>query len=180
MIEVLIILGLIILNGLFSMAEIALVSARKARLEGQALKGDTDAKRALDLANHPDTFLSTVQIGITLIGILTGIFSGDTFKLPLQKWLQQFVLIAPYSSSIATTLIVIIVTYVSVVLGELVPKRIGLSNPERIAKSVAGPMRLVTWITFPFIWLLTRSSHFIVRLINIKPGNRRRDQSHHQ
>ena len=136
------------------MAEIALVSARKARLEAQASKGDEDAAKALKLANHPDAFLSTVQIGITLIGVLTGIFSGDKFKEPLANWLTGFPALAAYSSTIATTIIVIIVTYLSLVLGELVPKRIGLSNPEGIAKSVAGPMRFAGWLTFPFIWLL--------------------------
>lgn len=171
MTEVFIILGLILINGLFSMAEIALVSARKPRLEAQAIKGDVEAKRALALASHPDSFLSTVQIGITLIGVLTGIFSGDHFKIPLQLWLEKFEYLKPYSSSIATTLIVIIVTYVSLVLGELVPKRIGLNKPEAIAKSVAGPMRVVSWITHPFIWLLTKSSHVIVRLLRIKAND---------
>lgn len=168
MTEVIIILVLIVINGLFSMSEIALVSARKARLEGQALKGDTDARRALRMANHPETFLSTVQIGITLIGVLTGIFSGDRFKLPLQHWLEQFSLLKPYSSSIATTLIVIILTYVSLVLGELVPKRLGLSNPEKVAKLAAGPMRVVSWITFPFIWLLGITANLIIKILNVK------------
>jgi putative hemolysin len=168
MTEVLVILFLVILNGLFSMAEISLISARKARLEAQAAKGDEDAAKALKLANHPDTFLSTVQIGITLIGILTGIFSGDSFKQPLTEWLKQFEIFEKYSSSIATIIIVIIITYLSLVLGELVPKRIGLSNPEGIAKLVAGPMRFLSWLTFPIIWLLSKSSHLIVRLMNIK------------
>ena len=168
MTEFFIILFLIILNGLFSMAEIALVSARKARLEAQASKGDEDAAKALKLANHPDAFLSTVQIGITLIGVLTGIFSGDKFKEPLANWLTGFPALAAYSSTIATTIIVIIVTYLSLVLGELVPKRIGLSNPEGIAKSVAGPMRFAGWLTYPFIWLLSKSSHVIVKLMRIK------------
>ena len=171
MIQVIILLILILINGLFSMAEIALVSARKARLEGQAAKGDIEAKRALKLANHPETFLSTVQIGITLIGVLTGIYSGDSFKAPLQEWLQKFDLFRPYSSTIATTLIVIVLTYLSLVLGELVPKRIGLSNPEKIAKSAAGPMRVVSWITFPFIWLLSISANLIIRLLNIKTSD---------
>jgi len=171
MTEVLIILVLIVINGLFSMAEIALVSARKARLEGQAIKGDLEAKRALTLANHPEKFLSTVQIGITLIGVLTGIYSGDSFKAPLQAWLERFDMLKPYSSSIATTLIVIILTYLALVLGELVPKRIGLSNPEKIAKAAAGPMRIVSWITFPFTWLLGISANFIIRLLNIKTND---------
>jgi len=143
------------------MAEIALVSARKARLEAQADKGDMDAKRALKLANHPDTFLSTIQIGITLVGVLTGIYSGGTFKEPLQSWLTQFVMIAPYAQTIATLIIVVLLTYVSLVLGELVPKRIGLSNPEGIAKSVSVVMQSVTFIMFPFIWLLSASSQTI-------------------
>ena len=168
MTEFFIILFLIILNGLFSMAEIALVSARKARLEAQASKGDEDAAKALKLANHPDAFLSTVQIGITLIGVLTGIFSGDKFKEPLANWLAGFPAFTAYASTIATTIIVIIVTYLSLVLGELVPKRIGLSNPEGIAKSVAGPMRFAGWLTFPFIWLLSKSSNVIVKLLRIK------------
>lgn len=163
-----IILILIIINGLFSMSEIALVSARKARLEGQAVKGDQQARRALKLANHPETFLSTVQIGITLIGVLTGIYSGDRFKLPLQHWIEKFAWLQPYAGSIATTLIVIILTYFSLVLGELVPKRLGLSNPEAIAKSAAGPMKIVSGITFPFIWLLTKTANVIISLMNIK------------
>lgn len=171
MTEVILILVLIIINGLFSMSEIALVSARKARLEGQAIKGDHDARRALKLASHPETFLSTVQIGITLIGVLTGIFSGDRFKVPLQTWLEQFRWLKPYSSSIATTVIVIILTYVSLVLGELVPKRLGLSNPEKIAKRAAGPMRIVSWITFPFIWLLGITANLIIKLLNIKSSD---------
>lgn len=170
MTEVIILLILILVNGLFSMAEIALVSARKARLEAQAAKGDADAKRALELANHPETFLSTVQIGITLIGVLTGIYSGDSFKAPLQEWLQQFDAIKPYSSSLATTLIVVVLTYLSLVLGELVPKRIGLSSPEKIAKSAAAPMRVISWVTFPFTWLLSITANFIIRMLNIK-GN---------
>ncbi|MES2005328.1 MAG: hemolysin family protein [Bacteroidota bacterium] len=171
MTEVIILLVLILINGLFSMAEIALVSARKARLEAQAQRGDPDARRALSLANHPETFLSTVQIGITLIGVLTGIYSGDSFKIPLQEWLAKFDLLAPYSSTLATALIVVVLTYLSLVLGELVPKRLGLSNPERIAKSVAGPMRIVTAIMYPFIWLLSISANLIIRLLNIKTND---------
>src|ERR1700754_2924089 len=132
MAEVFIILGLILLNGLFSMAEIALVSARKARLEAQANRGDKRAADALKLASHPDSFLSTVQIGITLIGILTGIYSGEKLKAGLVDWLHRFESLREYSSGIATAIIVIIVTYFSLVLGELVPKRLGLSRPETI------------------------------------------------
>lgn len=171
MTEIIIILVLVLINGMFSMAEIALVSARKARLEGQAARGDIDARRALTLANHPETFLSTVQIGITLIGVLTGIYSGDSFKIPLQNWLNKFEFLQSYSSTIATTLIVIVITYLSLVLGELVPKRLGLSNPERIAKAAAGPMHIVSWVTFPFTWLLGISTGLIIRLLNIKAND---------
>lgn len=166
--EIIIIFGLILLNGLFSMAEIALVSARKARLEAQAGRGDKRAREALELAEKPDTFLSTVQIGITLIGILTGIYSGEKLKSDLVAWLEQFTAIQTYSSAIATTLIVIAITYFSMVLGELVPKRLGLSRPETIAKYMARPMRLISLATHPFIWLLSKSTHLIVKILNIK------------
>ena len=166
--EILLILGLILLNGLFSMAEIALVSARKARLEAQANKGDKRAKEALELANHPDTFLSTVQIGITLIGILTGILSGEKLKSDFVAFLNRFDSIADYSNGIATAIIVIIITYFSMVLGELVPKRLGLARPEAIAKFMARPMHILSRITHPFIWLLSNSTYVIVKLFKIK------------
>lgn len=166
--EILLILGLILLNGLFSMAEIALVSARKARLESQANKGDKNAKEALELSNHPDTFLSTVQIGITLIGILTGILSGEKLKSDFVEFLNRFELVRDYSNGLATAIIVIIITYFSMVLGELVPKRVGLARPEAISKLLAKPMRWLSRITHPFIWLLSKSTFLIVRLLNIK------------
>ncbi|HKH59195.1 MAG TPA: hemolysin family protein [Flavitalea sp.] len=166
--EILLILGLILLNGVFSMAEIALVSARKARLEAQANKGDKRAKEALELANHPDTFLSTVQIGITLIGILTGILSGEKLKSDFVAFINRFELLREYSNGIATALIVIVVTYFSLVLGELVPKRLGLARPELIAKTLAKPMRLLSRVTHPFIWLLSKSTHVLIKLFNIK------------
>lgn len=169
--EILLILGLILLNGLFSMAEIALVSARKARLESQANKGDKAAKEALELSNHPDTFLSTVQIGITLIGILTGILSGEKLKSDFVAFLNRFEVIANYSNTIATAIIVIIITYFSMVLGELVPKRLGLARPEAIAKFMARPMYVLSRITHPFIWLLSKSTFVIVKLFNIKKSS---------
>lgn len=167
MADILIILALIVVNGLFSMVEIALISSRKARLESQAAKGDRDAARALQLANHPDGFLSTVQIGITLIGVLTGIYSGDNFKAPLQQWLSGFPFLQSYSTLLSTIIIVVVLTYLSMVLGELVPKRIGLSNPERIAKMMAKPMHWLMKITYPFIWLLSKSAQLIMKLLGI-------------
>ncbi|MBC7589009.1 MAG: HlyC/CorC family transporter [Chitinophagaceae bacterium] len=166
--EILIILGLILFNGLFAMAEIALVSARKARLEGQANKGDIIAKRALNLANKPDTFISTIQLIITLISLLTGIFSGEKIQEDLIKWLQQFPAVSPYSHGLATTIVVVSVTYVALVLGELVPKRIGLSNPESIAKKVSIPLTVIITITHPFVKLLNISTNFITGIFRIR------------
>lgn len=157
-----------ILNGLFSMAEIALVSARKTRLEVQAGKGDLRAKEALRLANHPDTFLSTVQIGITLIGILTGIFSGENLKGRVVTFFQDNNLTRPYANGLATATVVIFITYLSLIVGELVPKRLGLSKPEAIAKAVAAPMRFFTFITYPFIWLLSKSTNLLAKIFSIK------------
>ncbi len=171
MLEIFIIIGLILLNGLFSMAEIALVSARKARLEAQAQKGDLRAKEALSLANHPDTFLSTVQIGITLIGILTGIFSGDTVTTDVAAFFKNIPWLSAYSNGLATAVVVIVLTYFSMVLGELLPKRIGLSNPEKIAKLAAGPMRIISLATHPFIWLLSKSTYLLTRLLGVKPND---------
>lgn len=172
MTEIFIILGLILLNGLFSMAEIALVSARKSKLELQASKGDTRAKDALKLSSNPDTFLSTVQIGITLIGILTGIYSGDKIKSGLVDFLNGLGFIKPsLVSGLATVIVLIILTYFSLVLGELVPKRIGMANPERIAKLVARPMRFVSIITHPFIWLLSKSTNFITKIFNLQSSD---------
>lgn len=170
MTEVLIILALIILNGLFAMSEIALVSVRRARLESQATRGDKKAREALNLANHPDQFISTVQLAITLITLLNGIFSGKNLKVNIVKFLNQYDSLKPYSSNIATVLVIIGITYLSLVLGELVPKRIGLSNPEGIAKNIAGPMRFISRVTYPFIWLLGKSSDIIIRLFKIKPN----------
>ena len=171
MIEFLVILGLVLLNGLFAMAEISLVSARKARLESQANKGDKKAKRALALASHPDKFIATVQIGITLISILLGIYAEEGIKHHIADWLQQFAALRPYIEIVSKILMLIVITYVSLVLGELIPKRIGLSNPERIAKAVAGPMVIISTITFPFVWLLNHSSNFLVGLMGIKQND---------
>jgi len=170
MTEVLIILALIILNGLFAMSEIALVSARRARLESQAAKGDKKAREALDLASHPDQFISTVQLAITLITLLNGIFSGKNIEDNMVAFLNRYEWLRPYSGNIATVIVIIVLTYLSLVLGELVPKRIGLSNPEGIAKNITRPMRIISRITYPFIWLLGKSSDFIIKLFNVKPN----------
>jgi putative hemolysin len=167
--EILIILFLIILNGIFSMSEIALISARKNRLETAAKKGSKNAQIALDLANSPNKFLSTVQIGITLIGILTGIYSGEKITHDVQAFVGSFEILKPFSESIGVGIVVVILTFFSLVLGELLPKRIGLNHPEAIAKAVALPMKIVSIITAPFIWLLTHSTEFLLNVLQIKP-----------
>ncbi len=170
-VEIVIILLLTILNGVFSMSEIALVSSRKAKLETSAKNGDRRAQAALDLANSPNRFLSTVQIGITLIGILLGIFSGDQLTTDAQNLVAQVPFLEPYSRPVAVALVLLLLTYLSLVLGELVPKRIGLSNPEGIAKTMAAPMNLLSRMTSPFITLLGASSDGLIKLMGIKPND---------
>jgi len=167
--EIVIIFLLILLNGIFSMSEIALISARKNRLETAAKKGNTSAKTALDLANSPNKFLSTVQIGITLIGILTGIYSGDKITTDVEAFFAIYSITFPYAHSLAVGVVVVILTFFSLVFGELLPKRIGLNYPETIAKSVAVPMKVMSIVTAPFIWLLTTSTDFILKIFKIKP-----------
>ncbi|NJM79387.1 MAG: HlyC/CorC family transporter [Flavobacterium sp.] len=167
--EILIILFLILLNGVFSMSEIALISARKNRLDALAKKGNVKAKAALDLANSPNEFLSTVQIGITLIGILTGIFSGDKITTDVQNFVASFDILKPYAETIAVGIVVLVLTFFSLVLGELLPKRIGLNHPEGIAKALAIPMKYMSKITMPFIWLLTNSTEFLLKVLQIRP-----------
>lgn len=164
-----ILLVLIVLNGVFSMSEIALVSARKTRLEAEAVRGDARAKAAPAMASAPNRFLSTVQIGITLIGILTGIYSGENITGDLEAILATVPFLKHNSHGFAVAGVVIIVTFFSLVLGELVPKRIGLAFPEPIAKMVAIPMRTVSWITAPFIWMLTASTEALLKVMRIKP-----------
>lgn len=151
------------------MSEIALISARKNRLETAAKKGNASAKTALDLANSPNKFLSTVQIGITLIGILTGIYSGEKITSNVRLFIEQYEVMQPYSQSLSVGIVVVVLTYFSLVLGELIPKRIGLNYPETIAKAVAVPMKMVSIITAPFIWLLTHSTDFVLNVLKIKP-----------
>ena len=152
------------------MSEIALISARKNRLENAAKKGNHSAQVALDLANTPNKLLSTTQIGITLIGILTGIFSGDTITTSVQLFVSGFEVLKPFSHTIAVGFVVIILTFFSLVLGELLPKRIGLNHPEAISKAVAIPMKMISIATAPFIWLLTISTEFLLKILMIKPS----------
>lgn len=151
------------------MSEIALISARKSRLENSAKKGNNSAQIALDLANSPNKFLSTVQIGITLIGILTGIFSGDKITTDVEVFVSGFEFLKPQAHTVAVGIVVVILTFFSLVLGELLPKRIGLNYPEAIAKAVAMPMKIVSIVTAPFIWLLTHSTEFLLNILQIRP-----------
>ncbi|MEY4586447.1 MAG: hypothetical protein RIT05_865 [Bacteroidota bacterium] len=164
-----IILGILIfLNALFSMSEIALVSARKGRLEHLAEKGNKRAQRALELSNHPELFLSAVQIGITLISILTGVYSGEKFSEDLLPHLVQQGIESELADTLATLIIVVLVTFVSIIFGELIPKRIGLIRAEKLAMAVAGPMRVFAQITYPFVWLLNSSSTIFFKIFKIR------------
>lgn len=169
--EILIIILLILLNGIFSMSEIALVSSKKFKLENAAKNGNVNARKALELSNNPSRFLATVQIGITLIGILTGVFSGDKITVDLEAKLAGIPPLQPYAHFLAVTIVVVAVTYLSIVLGELIPKRIGLHFPDRIAIAVAAPMGIISKLTAPFIWLLTKSNDVVLRLLGIKENS---------
>ena len=169
--EVIIIIGLIVLNGIFAMSEVALISARKSRLSTDAKKGSKAASVALKLANDPDRFLSTVQIGITLIGILTGIYSGNQIAADLTNVMISWGISPSYASVLAQAAIVVIVTYLTIIFGELVPKRIGLSVAEKAAKVVAQPMRVLATIALPFVWLLSKSTEIIFNLLGIKEND---------
>lgn len=166
--DLLILGALILLNGLFSMSEIALVSARKGRLEHWAEKGDKKAKSALELSSHPELFLSAVQIGITLISIITGVYSGERFGEDLLPYIVQLGIEPELADTISTTLIVIVITFLSIVFGELIPKRIGLLRSEKIARAVAGPMRSFAKATHPFVWSLNKTSTFFFSVFNIR------------
>ncbi|MBN3898917.1 MAG: HlyC/CorC family transporter [Nostoc sp. NOS(2021)] len=165
--EILIILVLIIANGMFSMSEMAIVSARKVRLQQLANQGDAKAKVALKLAESPNHFLSTVQVGISLIGILTGAFGGATIANRLAIYVRLVPLLAPYSEPISFGIAVLLITYFSLIVGELVPKRLALNNPEKIASIVAIPMQALAAIASPVVFLLSASTDLILRLLGI-------------
>ncbi len=166
--EILIILILIFLNGIFSMSEIAMISARKSSLQHDANKGNKAARKALQLQDNPDRFLSSVQVGITLIGLLTGMFSGNKIAALFTDVLVKSGLESGLAAGIAQTIIIIIVTYLSIVIGELVPKRIGLNAAEKVAKTMAGPMNFISKLTTPVVWVLSRSTSGLVKLLGLK------------
>ena len=166
--DIIIIIVLILLNGIFAMSEIAVISARKSSLMKDSKEGNKGAKTALALADNPDKFLSTIQIGITLIGILTGIYSGDTVAKEVSNLLVKINVPLSYASLIAQVLVVALVTYLTLIFGELVPKRIGMVMPERIAKVVSAPMTILAKIGAPFVWILSNSALLVSRVLGIK------------
>lgn len=166
--DIIIIIFLILLNGVFSMSEIALISARKSRLISDAKNGSKSADTALKLADDPDKFLSTIQIGITLIGILTGLYSGAALSEEISNLFVNFGLNPKSAHIIGQILIVAIVTFLSIVIGELVPKRIGLAAANVVSKIVARPMHLLSVIAMPIVWLLSASTSIIVKLLGLK------------
>ncbi|MES2774720.1 MAG: hemolysin family protein [Bacteroidota bacterium] len=166
--EIFIVLLLMVINGLFVMSEIALVSARKSKLEQLANKGNSNARAAVKLSENPEVFLSTAQIFITLIAILTGLYSGDKFSGDLQPYVEKIAFLKPYAETVSTILIVVIVTFLSIIIGELLPKRIGLLRAEKIAMAAARPMRILAIATFPVVWLLNTITKLIFKIFNIK------------
>lgn len=164
---------LIFLNGILAMSEIAVVSSRRSRLQKLADDGSPGAQSALELNSEPSAFLSTVQVGITTVGILSGAIGEGALADPLTDWLASFSLIEPYARSLALTVVVVVLTYFSVVIGELVPKRLGLLAPEAVAALIATPMNVLARMTRPVVWLLSNSSTLVLRLI----GARHRDES---
>jgi putative hemolysin len=170
--ELVILIGLLVVNGVFAMSELAMVSARKARLQPLADEGDLDAQATLQLLEAPDRFLSTVQIGITLIGVIAGVFGGSTlaedFAVTIE---QQIPALAPYADAVAAGSVVLLTTYLSLVIGELVPKRLAIQNPEPIAMTVARPMQRLSRVTAPLVSFLSGSTNLIVWLLGAKPSD---------
>lgn len=166
--EIVIIVILVLLNGFFAMSEISLVSSRRFKLENGKKKGSKGAEIALKMSDNPTKFLSTVQIGITLIGILLGVYSGENLTKDMESYLVKFDVIQPYAHNIAVGLIVIFITFLSIVLGELFPKRLGMTYPEKIAVKVAIPMKVLSVLTSPFVWLLSVSNDLLLKLFRIR------------
>lgn len=163
--EIALVLGLILANGVLATSEIAIVTARRGRLHQQAEKGLPGARTALDLAREPTDFLSTVQVGITLVGILVGAVGGASFSGPLAETLAGVPLLAPYARTLAYVLVVAVTTYLTLILGELVPKRLAMRSPERVAARLARPMRLLSRVTSPLVALLSASTEGVMRML---------------
>ena len=170
LIDFLIILGLIILNGFFVMSEIALVSSRRTRIEMAANRGNKAAALVEKLMDNPVKFLSTTQIGITIISLLIGMYSGDSITKKIESSISFIKWLHPYTDTVSVFLSVIPITYLTLVIGELLPKRMGMTSPEGIAIYTMRPMLFLAKICMPFIWLLEISTNFIIKLMNIKPS----------
>ncbi len=168
-IDIVIILLLILLNGFFALSEIAIVSAKKRKLEAEQKAGKRGANRALKLQADPDNFLSSIQVGITLIGIINGAYGGQAFAGYLVPFFLQFPSLTPFAEAISMVIVVVLITYVSIVIGELVPKTMALSNPEKMAVTVAPTIHAVSIVFYPFVKILSASTGFINRLIGLKP-----------
>ncbi|HQP31073.1 MAG TPA: hemolysin family protein [Deltaproteobacteria bacterium] len=166
--EIIIILLLIVVNGIFALAEVAVVASRKTRLRQLAKEGDAKAQAALELAESPNRFLSTVQVGITLIGVLAGAFGGATVSEEIAAYLRGVPAFSAHADSIGLGLVVFAITYLSLVVGELVPKRIALHNPERIASFIAAPMEWLSRLAAPIVALLSGSTDAVLRLIGLQ------------
>jgi putative hemolysin len=170
LVEILLIVLLILLNGVFAMAEIAMVSARKPRLEQRADEGDAGARTALELSKTPNRFLSTTQIGVSLVGVLSGAVGGATLSEKVAPLIGSITILAPYQHAIALVLVVLVITYFSLVFGELIPKRLGLNDPERVASRMAGLMRFFSRLASPIVHLLSHSTDLGLRLIGAQPS----------
>lgn len=166
--SIIIILILIIINGIFAMSEIALISARKVRLQQMSKDGSRSAQVALDISENPNKLLSTVQIGITLIGILTGALGGASISSYLSLIFQDINWLKPYSETLSVAIVVLLTTYFSLVIGELIPKRLGLNSPEKIAAAVALPMKAISWLTSPIVKLLSASTDIGLKILGIE------------
>jgi putative hemolysin len=170
LLETLIIFLLLVINGIFAMSEIAVVSSRKPRLQQRAEDGEKGAQAALALSESPGRFLSTVQIGISLVGVLAGAFGGATLSEKLAELLARVPRLAPYADGIALFIVVLLITYFSLVIGELIPKRVAMNNPEQIATRIARPMNMLSRLTAPLGSLLTFSTEVGIRLLGIRPS----------
>lgn len=167
--EIIIILFFILLNGFFSMSEIAVVSSRKSKLDASLKEGNKNAETILKIKDNPDNFLSTIQIAITTIGLIIGLYTGEQYVGRLAELLKSLNIEVTYAAIIARVVIVVVETFVMLILGELVPKRIGMTNPERVASFIVKPLSFLSKLAFPFVWLLSKTTNAIYSLLGYKP-----------
>lgn len=168
-VALLVLAALLALNGILAASELAVMTSRQSRLQGMAKRGSRRASQVIELAKDPTRFLSTVQVGITAVAIIAGAYGERQFALPLQAWLEEFGLQAKYAAPTAFAAVVVVLTYVSLVLGELVPKRVAIAYPERLSMLIAPLLRGLSWLAAPMVKVLSASTHAIVRLIGVRP-----------